>query len=132
MNIPQHHIDNAILYLQDCKETDTPWRRWEFKNHGSTLWLDMKGHCSWSELTEYRRKPKMIKVGNLEFPEPEKTALKDNQRYYYPVFHSVGGYAEDVWNDHPFDLERLKNGGIHLTEEAAKAHSEVILSLTKQ
>lgn len=130
MNIPHHHINNAILYLQDSKETSRPWERWQFKSHGSVLWMDLKGHCPWSPSSEYRRKPKMIKVGDLEFPEPEKSALQLDQKYYYPSFMEPG-YLADFWTDHNIDLERLENGGVHLTEAAARAHSEAIWSLTK-
>lgn len=129
MNIPRHHIENAILYLQDLKETDKPWERWQYKMPEEG-WKDLQGDPFWAVKVEYRRKPKTIKA-TIEIPEPERKELRPGQKYYCADFLPDGEPTYSTWTDSPMDHLRLKSGVIHLTKEGAVAHLNTLLSVTK-
>ncbi len=85
--------------------------------------------CFWNEESEYRFKPKMIRCGDLEFPEPMRVAPELDTRFW------LATTLEDVlvyrWENDAFDQKVLSRGICHLTEEAAEAHARALIALTE-
>lgn len=71
--------------------------------------------------------PATVSINGHEFPKPCTEPLQPGQRYY-AVTMNFGWFVilHDKWTPTEFDNDRLKNGVIHLTEEAAKAHAYVL------
>jgi hypothetical protein len=87
---------------------------------------------SMSSPERYRIKPKTIRIGEFEVPEPlretpaigEKYFVANTASYSYPVFSSE-------WSGDDVDFYRLNIGLIHLTEEATQLHLDALLSFTR-
>jgi len=79
---------------------------------------------------EYEVKPKMLKLGDYEYPEPEIWRLSYGEKYYVPdMFKATLGIQ---WAELPLDFMFLKDGFIHKTEENAKLHAIAIFNLVKR
>jgi hypothetical protein len=72
-----------------------------------------------------------VRVVTRAWPEPCREALQPEQRYFYvdPVCR-VTAVAE-FWTGDAEDMRLLDRGLIHLTLEAAQAHAEALLALSK-
>ena len=79
---------------------------------------------------EYRIKPRIIKIGDMEVPAPETEAPDDGVRYYF--FSSYGSEITDnvCWRGDAMDIRMLKHGLVHLTEEAATAHARALIAIS--
>jgi hypothetical protein len=61
---------------------------------------------------------------------PEREPLPEGTTYYVPDLLD-GGAEAYRWDDDDTDSRFLRSGLIHLTEEAATAHAQALISLTK-
>ncbi len=95
---------------------------------GDDKWYK-QADCFWNEESEYRFKPKMIKCGGLEFPEPMQVAPEIDTRYWLATM--LDGVFEYRWKNDSFDQKVLSLGICHLTEEAAEAHAMALIALTE-
>lgn len=131
--MPKHpHADKMALYAEDALETDNPWERWECRQPDGTIWHSLPEHPIWDEIIEYRRKPRTITINGHEVPEPVREPLEDGQGYFL-LDITRGDFADKFfWTGGRIDKKWLEHGLIHLTEEAAKAHAEALLSFTKK
>ena len=75
--------------------------------------------------------PKTIRIGEYDVPEPVREPLKNGTTCWYPKLSNIDLIDGYIWCNDDTDVRMLSNGLIHLTEEAAKAHAEALLSLTK-
>jgi hypothetical protein len=130
------HIHSALMmqYAQDAMETEAPWERWEVRNidDRKNIFVNLDRDPCWYLYCEYRRKPKTININGFEVPEPERKALKNGTFYYFPSFHYEHYiFLTAIWDSHESNLARLKNGLVHLTQEAAIQHAQALLSFTK-
>jgi hypothetical protein len=103
------------------------WGEWDayFKPNDRRGWYHAKrpnwdGDWEW----ELRPRKKMMKIGDYEFPEPEREAPEVGTTYYI-----VDKTAEKLtmkleWEGDPTDMCWLKRGLIHLSESAAFAHAK--------
>jgi len=126
------HADLMLAYAQDAQETQAPWKLWQFKNPYVDDWSDATSHPSWDNMTEYRRKPRTIRIGAYDVPEPLRVAPLSDTHYYAPHFgcdNSIVDYRYSVDSDH--DNLILKRGMMHLTREAAEIHAKALISLTE-
>lgn len=71
--------------------------------------------------------PPMRSINGYEYPEPVREPLKDGQRYFIASPLSPKFFNSFVWGDYDLDLAWLKRGMIHLTSEAAVAHTRAII-----
>jgi len=86
---------------------------------------------SWYEHANYRFKTKMIKCGDLEFPEPMRVAPEVGDDYWR-VCLDYDIYAKKyTWSDCDWDKVALKRGIYHKTKEAAEAHARALIALTE-
>ena len=124
------HIHAAAMaeYAKDALETDKPWERWEVSFSGG--FIDVTGHPNWSVNHEYRRKPKVILINGLEVPEPRRTPLEAGDTYWTLSFSFHESVVEVNWVGDKSDYTALKNGFIHLTNEAAQKHFDALKSFT--
>ena len=75
--------------------------------------------------------PKTIRIGEYDVPEPVREPLENGTTCWYPKLSNIDLIDGYIWCNDDTDVRMLSNGLIHLTEEAAKAHAEALLSLTK-
>ena len=78
----------------------------------------------------YRIKPRTIRIGKYDVPEPEREAPMYGQKYYVPSITSEDRVSTRDWIKHSTDFSLLSSGLIHLTIEAAETHAKALLSLT--
>jgi len=86
----------------------------------------------WAFGTKYRIKPKTIKIGKFDIPEPTRTKLAPGEKYWlpYPAGYSTTTSVTRIWSNIMFDEEMLLRGLIHTTEQAAIEHAHALISLT--
>ena len=72
---PKGHRHAALmaLYAQDAAECAAPWTRWE-RRQADQPWCPCARHPNWRSSTQYRRKPKTIRIGEFDVPEPMREA----------------------------------------------------------
>ena len=95
------------------------WKDW-----GKDHWLNVEHYSTW------RIKPKTIRIGEYDVPEPLRD-LRDGQKYYsVSLFGPVG---EDYYAD-GCHLSKVaaSMGLLHDTREAAELHSKALLSFTEK
>ena len=126
------HAENMALYAQDALETDKPWERWQFRVLDGDPWVDCTVSISWGLDLQYRRKPRTITINGYEVPEPVREALDSGEKYFFPRLYTEAQADWHKWGNDSIDNRLLNNGLIHLTEEAARAHAEALLSFTKK
>lgn len=108
-----------------------PWKHFERYLPIPEEWVTMRS-CSWFTDcdTEFRSKPKTININGFKVPEPVRRPLDKGVRYYIPMLFGRFGYSPTVWDGDEFDIKTLKMGIMHLTKEAAIAHTKALLSFT--
>lgn len=125
------HIHAALMlqYAQDASTTDKPWELWEyFSDHE---WDKLTGSPAWEECTKYRRKPRTIRIGEIDIPEPVREPLRNGEEYFIPAIDCGDAYVnKSTWDNDSMDNRLLKQGLVHLTEEAALAHAKALIALT--
>lgn len=126
--MPHKHHKEMRQYAEDATILDEPWEIWEYKDH---TWHNCKDHPHWHDSLEYRRKQKFININGYEVPEPVRTPLKNNEKYYHVNLYYEHGFLSETWTGNDFDMWLLKRGVIHLTEENAKIHSDALISFTR-
>lgn len=126
------HAALMTLYAQDAAETDKPWERWEYRNEDSNVWLGpMAVGPSWYLDCQYRRrKPKTIRIGEYDVPEPMRVAPEPDTAYYVPSFMSKHWVTDYLWEGDSADMLFLASGLAHTTRDAAEAHARAVISLS--
>ena len=101
-----------------------------FDNYVGEWILIGSTHC-FADDNIYRFKPRMIRCGDLEFPEPMQVAPEAGTKYWaicttaYPDAVICGMWADSVIN-----RCFLQRGFYHATKEAAEAHANALIALT--
>ncbi len=123
------HAAAMALYAQDAAETEAPWLRWECKGTGP-CWLDLGEHPAWHFTWDYRRKPRTIRIGERDVPEPMRVAPQEGTMYWMPAFSGHLHASTTYWDGCEFDEDMLKHGFTHTTKEAAIAHAEALILIS--
>ena len=76
----------------------------------------------------YRIKPKTIRIGAFDVPEPMRVAPAFDSVYWEV---SIDGTSRDTWRISFAQIAALHNGLLHATQEGAEAMRNALLSLTK-
>lgn len=128
------HADNLALYTQDANETDEPWLRWQYLSLSDNQWYDCTDPTRFSPITKYRRKPRTVRIGEFDVPEPVREPLKDGQEYWLAGTSTSNGSTTYgcIWRGDGYDYKWLDAGLIHMTEEAAQQHIDALLSFTRR
>jgi len=121
------HADLMAQYAQDAMESDKPWERWEFRDF-DVDWSDCRGHPSWMEHRQYRRKPQTI-TRTITYTEPLKEPPENRVVYMarpdIDTFYLVPKYFK---NDRSLK-ELVRRGLLHTTKEAAIAHAKAMVGV---
>ena len=130
---PHPHFDLMMKYVEIAQTTDKPWEAFQVKWFVDE-WVDVSADILFNENLQYRLKPeppKTIRIGEYDVPEPVREPLENGATCWYPKLSNIDLIDGYIWCNDDTDVRMLSNGLIHLTEEAAKAHAEALLSLTK-
>ncbi len=76
---------------------------------------------------EWRLAPKTIKIGQYEVPEPVREPLCRGQKFW--VVSPFTGPDSYTWDGDKEDFFALESGFVHLSEEDAQQHYEVLKKL---
>ena len=75
--------------------------------------------------------PEEVEMGGLKFPRPEIRPLgAEGDCYYIPDISHEARAVKMYWDGGEYDLNMLRCGLVHLTEEAALRHSAALLAAT--
>ena len=73
-----------------------------------------------------------ININGYEVPMPERGAPREGTKYFFPAFQQVEKVHCYTWDNDSVDNRTLSAGMVHLTEEAAKKHTEALESFTRK
>lgn len=126
------HAALMLQYAQDAAETDRPWERWEFSNPSVPEWRSVEfSHPLWDEDCNYRRKPRTIRIGEFDVPEPLREAPAMESTYWAIDFFAKDSFVVDYqWDNDSTDQRMLRAGVCHATREAAELHAKALISLS--
>ncbi|MDE9467537.1 hypothetical protein [Xenorhabdus bovienii] len=125
------HADLMMEYAELAQETDRPWKYFEYYLHTSGRWVECELGLSFHHNSEYRLKPRTIRIGNIDVPEPVREELKHGTVYYYPNLYNMDrSYSHNFYEGMDFDKSMLQRGLIHLDHESAIIHAHALISLT--
>ena len=90
------------------------------------VWHTCKGEPTWLAKC-YRIKPRTIRIGEIDVPEPVREPLNVGETYYI-VQATAGTFSmEFTWASDSVDKSLLSRGLIHLTSEAAELHAKALI-----
>ena len=132
----RHPHRESIIAWHKCSDEDK--KRWEYKPNNEDKWIIChSGTLKWYENCMYRLRPIACKItlqdGTvMEYPEPVRYSLNYGDIYY--AIDDIKDYSanEEVWKNDSIDHKWLKSGIIHLTEQAAQQHLEVLQAINAQ
>lgn len=79
----------------------------------------------------FRLKPQLV-IGGRLVPMPEREAPAVGTTLFTPAPHGEDYYNTYSWSGDKWDLSWLERGLVHLTKEAAVAHGEALVALSKK
>ncbi|MBC8947416.1 hypothetical protein [Xenorhabdus indica] len=132
------HADLMSEYARLAQITDKPWEYFEYSFEfvvGSLYWNPCEKEISFNKDTLYRLKPKTIKIGEYNVPEPIRNELEINAGEIYHVPYFLNGFADAyrcIWIGNDHEIKRLRNGLIHKDRESAELHAKALISLTQK
>ena len=94
---------------------------------GSKWWRHHADDPDWTQADDLRIRPRTIRIGEIEVPEPVREALPIGTKYYYPTVQYTDTVDAFTWQGDSFDKRLLERGLIHLTKEAAIAHAKALI-----
>jgi len=115
------HLEVKRAYYNDPENVVVEYRL----SNGD--WCDCDGEPSWSETTPYRIKPRTIRIGEIDVPEPVRVALNVGETYYIVQVSAETISMEFTWASDSVDNRLLSRGLIHLTREAAELHAKALI-----
>ncbi|MDR0219225.1 MAG: hypothetical protein LBI71_10135 [Enterobacteriaceae bacterium] len=132
--MPKHiHADLITKYAELSHITDKPWEYFEYRYRDNGEWLSCIGGISFIDSFQYRLKPRTIKIGNIEVPEPIRNESEINDGEFYHVPYFLNGFADTdrcIWVGRDYEIERLRNGLIHKDKASALIHAKALIALT--
>ena len=123
------HADIMMEYAQVAQESETPWEEFEFTEllFGFNGWMSCISPLEFATDRAYRRKPKMTKIGEYEYPAAETKVPVIGSPYFYPCVYLHELHSYDNYEGYPTDDSILLRGMLHLTKENAIAHAKAII-----
>lgn len=116
------HLEVKRAYYNDPENVVV-----QMKCHNGN-WADMVCEPGWNENTEYRIKPKTIRIGDIDVPEPVREALKSGEHYYVVTIAGTRLSATHmVYVGYEYEKGWLSRGLIHLTREDAELHANALI-----
>ena len=90
-------------------------------------WCDCDDEPTWRETTPYRIKPRTIRIGEIDVPEPVRKPLQKDEHYYIAVTDVSSLTRSMYFQGGGDDIRWLSRGLIHLTREAAELHAKALI-----
>lgn len=122
------HAELMAQYAEDAKKHDRPWELWQHGDHET--WTSCTTHPSWFPDHAFRRKPRTVKIGDIEVPEPCKLLLVCGQEYFVPDV-TTGLGRRRTWAYDSEDAHALKSNLIHLDIQSAALHAKALIEVSK-
>lgn len=94
-------------------------------------WIDRVREGGFCYGLKYRIKPRTIRIGEYDVPDPIREALEVGDKYWVAKIDSDSP-QEWEWDGDDWDKKWLAKGIVHLTEEDAQLHSKALISLTEK
>ena len=102
----------------------------QIKPTGCEQWVDINYPCFRGDLAyEYRVKPRTIKIGDFDVPEPMRVEPDSGCEYFVVEALSDIPAASQIWNGMDCEKRWLSMGLCHKSKESAIAHAKAIISL---
>ncbi|MCC8364943.1 hypothetical protein J8V57_01385 [Xenorhabdus sp. PB61.4] len=126
------HADLLTQYAQISQTDNAPWAHFQYREYNDEEWSDCTGPVQFWFDHEYRLKPKTIKIGDIEIPEPARNPPEYGTKYYQVVINCNGqmDILFYLWKNSIIDNAKLENGLIHFAPKAAELHAKALISLT--
>lgn len=127
------HMTEREQYIEDCRETDKPWERWEFCDLDGQ-WYSCITEPGWNAARQYRRKQepkKYIRIGDAIVPAPIKKASDGIFWVLTPALDVRRTYIEDTVPP-GFQRKLLDNGIAYATEADARQVADALRKLLTQ
>lgn len=120
------HAEMMAEYAKIAAGHEKPWCFLEYLDE-SGKWLALDTHPEWGLDTEYRLKTCTIRIGEIDVPEPMRSAPEIGACYYAVDIFSARKYINSQWQAVGTDIRRLELGFCHKTAEAAIAHAKALI-----
>lgn len=124
------HAALMALYAADAAEHTAPWLLWEARFSPEHEWVPLDSQRAlWFPGAEYRRKPRTIRIGDVDVPEP----LREAPAHWAVVWRielALPSRCLRVNYDSTLPPTDLRNGLLHATQEAAALHAEALIALS--
>lgn len=93
------------------------------------VWARCDYEPAWCEFFEYRIRPRTIRIGDIDVPEPVRDMRAMHLGQTYWVFDRLeDSFVTDYeWENDKYDIAMLSAGLVHLTKEAAIAHAKALI-----
>jgi len=121
------HADIMMEYAQVAQESETPWEEFELWDSGAKIWRELVCSPSFREMHLYRRKQKMSKIGEHEYPAAIAELPEFDVEYFYPDMMEHSLCRRLVYEGPPAHDNILRRGMLHHTKENAIAHTKAII-----
>lgn len=107
-----------------------PMENWEYHSKNCTEWVrvypgDVSKFIADPDIFFIRRKPRTIRIGDMDVPEPMRIAPAIGSLYW--LVSAASGSTCFTWLDSALDKCWLSFGVIHTTEEAAEQHRRALI-----
>lgn len=101
----------------------------EVMNSGK--WVDKAQYLGFDMYDTYRIKPKTIRIGEYDVPEPLREMPTLGTDYYITDIIGSSLYGVATWVCDVEDITWFNRGMVHSTKDAAICHAKALLSLTE-
>ncbi len=128
---PHPHADLMMKAAEIAQENERWWEYFELK-YPDGSWCSISDNFGFHKKCTYRLKPRTIKIGEYDVPEPVREPLEEGQRYYIPNICIVTTPHTWNWDGDSFDTRCLERGLLHLDRESAEIHARALISLTQK
>lgn len=122
------HAALMALYAADAAENAEPWRLWEAWQGDARGWTPLTESPVWNPARSYRRKPRTIRIGAVDVPEPLRVAPEHWAVVYRVDLASPAECLRVNWTES--DRTNLDAGILHATEQAAREHTRALIALS--
>lgn len=124
------HAAAMMEYAKDAVIHPEPWGLWQY--FAQDQWRDIEdGHPRWEPATQYRRKPRTIRIGERDVPEPLRVAPAVGANCWFIHLHGPSLVEPIAFADCDWQRRSLERGLLHATREGAMAHAEALVELSK-
>ena len=131
------HAELMKQYAEDAMKTATPWRLWETRQKDNGGWCDLIQHPQWYLGSEYRRKPKVVKIDGVNFPVPIPSTFNDSENQeYFTINVTDSGVAAARIKRSSMKVDKfqalLNQGMIFKNAEDCKRYVDALTELNKK